>query len=86
MNLEFITCGVWKALSLSVGIVIRIQFSSSVLNMKALNVKLCTFVHPCSIMGNPVSKFSLKIFASKFEDVATERQIFERQPAFLSNV
>lgn len=56
MKLDFITCGVWKALSLNVGIVIRIQFSSSILNMKALNVKLCTFVCARSIMGNPVSK------------------------------
>jgi hypothetical protein len=31
-------------------------------------------------------KFSSKIFASKFEDMATERQIFERQPAFLSKM
>lgn len=85
MKLDFITRGVWKALSLNVGIVIRIQFSSSILNMKALNVKLCTFMCAHSIMGNPVSKkFSSKIFASKFEDVAAERQIFERQPAFLS--
>lgn len=88
MQLEFITCGLWKALSLNVGIVIRIQFSSSITNMKAFNVKLCTFVCAYSIMGNPVSKFSSKIFASKFEDVATEgpctqKQIFERQPPFL---
>lgn len=54
--------------------------------MKALDVKLCTFVHAYSIRGNPVSKFSSKIVASKFEDVATERQIFERQPACLSNM
>lgn len=73
MELEFITCGLWKALSLNAGIVIRIQFSSSITNMKALNVKLCTFVCAYSIMGNPVSKFSSKIFASKFEDMTTER-------------
>lgn len=35
--------------------------------MKALNVKLCTFVHAYSIRGNPVSKFSLKIFASNLK-------------------
>lgn len=71
---------------MNVGIVITFQFSSSILNMKGLHVKLCTFVCAYSIMGNPVSKFSSKIFASKFEDVATERQIFERQPAFLSKM
>lgn len=86
MKLDLITCGVWKALSLNVGIVIRIQFSSSILNVTALHVKLCTFVCAYSIMGNPVSKFSSKIFASKFKDVDTERQIFERQPAFLSKL
>lgn len=76
---------------MNVGIVIRIQFSSFITNMKALNVKLCTFVCAYSIMGNPVSKFSSKIFASKFEDVATEgpctqKQIFERHPPFLSKL
>lgn len=54
--------------------------------MKALNVKLYMFVCAYSIMRNPGSIFSSKIFASNFEGVATERQIFERQPAFLSKI
>lgn len=82
MKLDFITCG-WN---LNVGIVIRNQFSSSILNMKALNVKLYMFVCAYSIMRNPGSIFSSKIFASNFEGVATERQVFERQPAFLSKI